>query len=388
MLVRRLGFVFALGMVACNALLGTDSSSKPSSASHADGTDPDAADRPTTDPDENGSSSDQRSDSDAASNQSTPAECGPAPSDCLDPSSDDVIEVPTERTMTQALAEVHGGQTIQLRKGTTAGLIKLPPLVTFRGCDGAKLREDGTITFVGSGGSVEGLDVYGQIVANQTGSYFVRGVRCLSRESDAGASPNVCISGRSIDGLVGATVDLTVEQSYFEGRSGGIEAATRYDTLVHEVKLTARNNVFRNVPQPIDVSESGLVGKITATIAFNTFVDFDSAIGLWSMSTTTLVRGNLFSSGKRALDGDSPYILEFSAAHGLTGTSNGTPVSGTLLDLDPKLNDQALPGTSSLVVDGVTTSSASDPSDDFRRCARPHAGRTGKPLADIGAFEL
>ncbi|HVH43565.1 MAG TPA: hypothetical protein VM925_14520 [Labilithrix sp.] len=379
--------MLAVSILACNALLGT----APAERQSADPSDPtdepvdssvapeDAGPGDNDDPDANGSTVDAG------------RSCEPSPSDCLDPTRTDVIEVPTERTMSEAFNEAKPGQIIQFRKGSTGvsggGYMKIPPFVTFRGCEGAQLRADSSIVFAGSAGVVEGFDIYGSIWANQTGSYVVRGVRCLAPSPDAGRRPEPCIEARAADALVGASVELTVERSFFSGRSEGIVAGTSYDTKTREVKLTAVNNVFRDVERPIVVSEAGAVGKITASISFNTFIGFDLGISLYSLSNMPTFRGNLFAGGKRAFYSDSPYVIEYSSTFGVAEPPSSPPVSGTLLELDPKLDDSALPSPSSLVVDAITTPAANDPTLDHRGCTRPHAGRTKSAAIDIGALE-
>ncbi len=369
----------ALGL-ACNQLLGTDPGEDPGT-SGVDGGSEEGA------PSEDAKSGDSPYRGDGTS---PPKSCTPPPSDCLDPARADVLEVPSEKSMTQALAEAKAGDTIQLRAGTTAGLIKLPPLVNFRGCAGAKLRSDGIITFLGSGGTVEGLEVYGSIVANKTGSYVVRGIQCLAGGPDAGTGANneACISATSRDALVAASVELVVEQVLFADRKAGVSAETAYDTMTHEVKLSVKNSLFRDVSEPVRISEGGLVGKITASIAFNTFVRFGSAISIESVTPLTTLRGNLFVTGTRSVSSNSSYALEYSAEYDISMASTGTLVNGAFLAVNPKLDGNLAPDPTSLVVDAITTMAPGDPTDDFNRCPRSQPKRTANPFSDIGAVEL
>jgi hypothetical protein len=299
------------------------------------------------------------------------ASCRPIPLPCLDPAPDNVIEVPSEKTAQQAFAEAKANDVIQIRGASLGAGWRIPAFVTLRGCAGAKI--EGAISFAGTGGVVEGFEVAGSIVANQTGSYVVRHSRFVGASTEAG------VSARAIDGLVSAQVTMTVESSWFETRPAGVEARTSYDTGNRSVTLAVRNSVFRAVQSPVRLSEGGLVGRIQATIEHCTFHAFREAIYLSSVSTTTMTRGNLFASGTKAVDGDSPF-----EAHGslLFQCTAPTPLAGTFATGDPKLVDPAGGnfhlGPGSAALDQIDAAST----EDYYGCPRPRGAR-----ADIGAIE-
>lgn len=313
------------------------------------------------------------------------AACRPLLPDCLDPSAADVIEVPTEMSLAAALTSAKANDTIQIKAGTPSGTVRIPPYVTLRGCGGAKIT--GFVTFLGSGGVVEGFTVAntGSIVANATGSYVVRRNRFVGPAT--GNEPGV--SGRSIDGIVDAQVSLTVEGNVFEERPYGVEAATRYDTGTRTVTIVARNNVFRGVANPVVISEAGLVGKIDAKVEHSTFHDFGTAIALYGMDRVVKTSGNVFVKGTSAIKG-APYEIAYSFAWDVTTPAGSPPNAGTFATGDPRFVDAATgdfrPGPGSPLVD-VVPNGMPLPADDVQGCPRP-VGPTGEtPRADVGAYE-
>jgi hypothetical protein len=311
-----------------------------------------------------------------------PGACKTIPLECLDPSPANVIEVPTEATIADALASAKPGDTVQVRSQTLGAGWRVPAHVTLRGCSGATL--DSTISFVGTVGAVEGFTVKGSIVANQTGIYAVRANRFVG-----GGAPNEAgVSARAIDGLVGASVTIVVEANSFASRPLGIAALTTYDTQTRVVDLTVRNNVFSRVSSPITVSEDGVVGVIHAKIEHNTFFDFQTAIALRSIDRNSTTSGNLFVFGTTAVGGGSTYDVAHSLVWQVTTPGGTPPLSGTFPTGDPLFVDSAGgdfrlgPGSAALdrVPDGTTA-----PPDDYRGCPRP-AG--SPPKADIGAIEM
>jgi hypothetical protein len=188
--------------------------------------------------------------------------CRTIPLPCLSSTPSTVIEVPSEATTSQAFAQAKAGDTIQIKGGSLGYGWKIPPFVTLRGCAGAQIA--GNVVFVGSGGTVEGFEVPGEVIANRTGAYTIRENRFTGNGTTYG------VSASAADSLVSATVTVVVEENWFEQRAHGIEARTYYDTLTHAVEITIRNNIFAGVDKPVSISEAGLVGKITATIEDNT----------------------------------------------------------------------------------------------------------------------
>lgn len=300
--------------------------------------------------------------------------------ECLDATAPKVIEVPTESTMADAIANAKAGDTIQVKGATLGAGWRVPAYVTLHGCNGAKI--DGGISVLGSGATFEGFEVAGSIILNQTGTFIVRWNRFV------GTSPEDAISARSIDGLVSADVKVTVEQNEFIGRASGIGASTRYDTMTHAVDLLIRNNVFREVERPMVLTRSGLVGKITARILHNTLVGFKGGIGLYGLKEPALVAGNLFVRGTNAVEGDAAYNL----ANGILsecGEGPAPPLGGAFATGDPKFVDAANGdlriGPGSAALDRVPAGDAL-PTDDFAGCPRPK-GHGGTPMGDVGAYE-
>ncbi len=307
--------------------------------------------------------------------------CKPKILPCLDPSPTDVVEVPTEKTFADALAQAQAGTTIQLRGLSIGAGFRVPALVTLRGCSGAKIV--GGIGFAGTGGTIEGFEVTGQIVANRTGTFVVRDNRFIG--TDAAAA----VEGNSIDGLVSADVKLDVVANLFSGRPRGVAASTRYDTGTHTVNLTVQNNVFSGVDAPVVVTRGGIVGKISARFASNTFHGFTTAFYFGSVDRPTLV-GNLLSSGTAAVGGDSAYEVSYSLLSGVASPGGATALSGTFAVGNAGFANAAQGDfqltTGSDALDRIPVGTAL-PADDFAGCPRP-VGRPGaQALGDIGAFE-
>ena len=314
------------------------------------------------------------------------AACRPIPLPCLDPAPATVRDVPGETTAADAFASAMAGDTIQIHGPLELGSgWKVPPYVTLRGCAGAKIG--GTISFQGSGGTIEGFEVAGGIVANQTGDYVLRYNRFV-----ASTDPNLyAVSARSIDALVSATVTTTVDSNWFFGRASGIAADTQYDTMTHEVTLTVRNNVFTGVARPISVSEGGLVGKITPLVEQNTFHKFDTAISLYSVSRLSTLRGNLFSQGTTAVVANSAFGVSGSMIwHVTNATTQSPPASGTFamadpIFADPDAGDFTLrPGSPAI---DVLPNDGTLPALDHFGCPRPVGVKSAEPKGDIGALE-
>jgi hypothetical protein len=321
----------------------------------------------------------------ARSDAGPPGACKTLPLECLDPSPANVIEVPGEGTLASAIAGAKAGDTIQVKGLAIPAGYTVPAFTTLRGCQGARI--DAPIVFAGSGGTVEGFEVKGSVVANKTGTYLVRHNRFVG----GGAANEAGVSGRSVDALVSATVTLVVDANAFEGRAVGVEARTNYDTMTHTVDITVRNNVFARVPAPFVASESGLVGIVTAKIEHNTFFDFQTAIALYSVDRRTTVSGNLLATGTTGVGGGSPYDLTYSFAWQVTTPAGTPPVSGTFASGDPAFVDpQGFDfrlGPGSAVVDRVPNGVAV-PGEDYRGCPRPAGPGGAAPASDVGAIEM
>jgi hypothetical protein len=314
-----------------------------------------------------------------------PGACRVLPLDCLDPAPATVIEVPGESTAAAAFANAKGGDTIQLRGVSLGAGFQVPAYVTLRGCQNAKLS--GGLSFAGSAGTVEGLEVSGTVVANRTGSYVVR----FNRFVDGGVASEAGFSARSVDGLVSASVTAVVDSNRFSGRAMGVEARTQYDTMTHEVAITIRNNIFDGVASPVTVSESGLVGKITAKVEHNTFHAFDRAVRLFSVDhMLVVIAGNAFSTGTHAVDANSAFEVQHSFVWQVTTPAPMAPVAGAFVTADPLFADAANGdfrlGPGSLLVDAVPAA-IPVPAEDAVGCPRPRALLGGEVKADVGALE-
>lgn len=313
------------------------------------------------------------------------ATCSPVPLACLDPSSVSVIEVPTEvGQLDVAFAQATSGQTVQVRGLKLGAGWAIPVGVTLRGCAGAQIQ--GEVRFRGTSGTIEGFQVSGGIVANQTGSFRVRRNRFV-----AGTDPGAwAVSARSAEALVPAVVTLTVEGNWFDTRTRGVEGLTRYDTLTHQVTLTVQNNVFHRVEQPVSLSEGGMVGKIKASLRHNTLHAFKRGVTLSDLSETTVIVGNLLLDGETGIVSDSPYELRYALAFGVTTLHTGAPASGQFDVADPRLTNpsggELEPLAGSPAIDAVPAAEL-DLKEDYRGCTRP-ASASSPARGDIGAFEV
>jgi hypothetical protein len=395
---RRFGFFLLACMMGCDSLIGADfdhsgqGSDGGADAANAqdNGADgsvtagDDAGDgrdgSSTTKKDGGSSVSDGGAGTQGDGSITAEGACRPIVVPCLDPSPANVIEVPTESTLQDAITNAKAGDTIQINGLMLGSGWKIPAFTTLHGCGGATIA--GTISAAGSGATFEGFDVPGSIVLNQTGVYVVRWNRFSGTTTDPGVSP------RSIDALVSATVTATIEENEFVSRPNGIEVDTEYDTMTHTVNVTVQNNLFHGVASPIVWSRGGLVGKITGKILHNTFYDFSTAIGLYALMDTPDVAGNLFDKGTKAVDGDSPFNcsndLLFMCAAGAAPPLGGAFAMGDPMLMDPTNGDLRL-GSGSAALDRVP-SGPDLPSRDFAGCPRP-VGHGGTALGDIGAYE-
>lgn len=306
--------------------------------------------------------------------------CEPEILPCLDPAPEDVYSVPDEIGWAAALEAVRANQTIQIRGLEVPGGVRVPPAVTLHGCEGARIT--GAIVFQGIGGRVQGFEVSGSVVANQTGAYVVRRNRFVGDAFEAG------VSARSVDALVSASVAMIVEQNRFVGRRLGVHAATRYDTMQHEVTIEVRDNVFDGCLTGVSLSEAGLVGRIEAELVHNTFHDFDDAIRIDLVDRVTPLSANLFARGQRAVAGESLFELRVAMLDDVATESQTRPFSGTFVRgdadfVDAEAGDFRLSPTSD-AIDFVPNAEAGL---DFAGCPRPVAFVDASPTGDVGALE-
>ncbi|MFH1130800.1 MAG: hypothetical protein V1754_05655 [Pseudomonadota bacterium] len=306
---------------------------------------------------------------------------------CLDHAPANIIDVPTEATGQQAFNAANAGDTIQIRGMSLDSEWWIPPYVTLRGCNGAKII--GAIGFEGSGGVVEGFEVSGQIVANKTGDYVVRYNNFVTASQSFINETGV--SARSIDALVSASVNIVVDSNWFEKRNYGIEARTKYDTFTHSVNIEIRNNIFSGVNYPVEIMESGLVGKIEAILEHNTIYDFDKAIGLFGIDQKTVTLGNLFVKGDVAVSSNSPYEVNYSFSWQVNKDyDSNPPFPGSFAKGDPAFvnatgGDFRLKNTS-FAIDQIPTG-VSMPAEDYFGCPRPVGFLGVDAKGDVGALE-
>lgn len=309
--------------------------------------------------------------------------CTPIVLPCLDRAAPEVLSVPDEMSWTQAVDTVQSNQTIQVRGLRIGAGIRVPPAVTLHGCEGASIV--GAIGFEGLGGRVQGFEVAGSINANQTGTYVVSHNRFID-----GMTTEAGVSARSIDALVSAQVNMIVEQNTFVGRNKCAEAATRYDTMRHEVSIQIRNNTFSGCETAIVISEAGLVGEIDATIEHNTFHQFSDAVALYSVAQPITLTANLFADGTRAVAGTSPFYLEYALVDNVETPSQIPPFSGAFAQgvagfVDAAAGDFRLTDASDAL--DLVPEGGSSVSYDVVGCPRPVGYLSSTPQSDIGAFE-
>ncbi len=308
---------------------------------------------------------------------SLPNGCRPLVVPCLDATLANVIEVPTESTAQAAFVAAKSGDTIQIRGLQLGAGFKVPAGVVLRGCAGAQIVS--TISFAGTLGTIEGFTVPGGIIANQTGTFTIRYNRFI------GPAPvsEPAVSARSIDGIVGVTVNVTIDSNSFEKRALGIEVLTNYDTMTRQVNANIRNNLFWGVDGPIHANEGGLVGRITLTVEHDSFADFQTAITMLSLTNTARIAWNVISNGNQGIDGDSPYELDQTYLNALVIGFTPQPVTGAAQYGDPKYPDRANGdlrlGPASSLIDAIPTTTTV--ATDYFGCPRP----VGRP--DPGAIE-
>jgi hypothetical protein len=305
-----------------------------------------------------------------------PAGCRALVLPCLDPAPANVIEVPGESTAQNAFMTAKTGDTIQIKGLQLGAGFRVPAGVTLRGCSGAQIVS--TIAFVGTTGIIEGFTVPGSIIANTSGNFTIRYNRFTGS-----STTEYGVSARAVDGIVGATVNATIDSNLFEKRSNGVEARTTYDTMTRKVTLTVRNNLFTLVDKPVNTDEGGLVGVVDLSLEYNTFADFKTAVRLSSLTNPAHLSANLFAFGDIGVDGDSAYDISQDHFHMVTTHHVLAPTTGAALTGDPQFvgraNGDLRLGPASPLIDALPPSFPG-PAVDYFGCPRPARG-TGDPGA-------
>lgn len=298
----------------------------------------------------------------------TASTCEPVRLRCLDPADPRVIELPLEMDQ---LDDVTGGDTIQVR-AARVGFFRVPPFVTFRGCEGASLT--GNLLLEGDA-VVEGFDTTdtAAIAANRTGEVIIRDNRIAG--TDEGA---VLVESR--DAFIGHRVIATVERNVFTGGRTGIVASTRFDNAVRTVDITVRNNLFIGVERPVVLSETGLMADITADLAFNTYVDFDTAVQVFGMDRPPTIRTSVFAEGTLCAFSNVNYRAPQNVFWNVEDDASRPPIDGAFTRITPAFvgaGDYRL--LASPAIDAVR---ADFPFEDVFNCPRPLGAG-----ADLGALE-
>ena len=306
---------------------------------------------------------------DANTTDAAPNSCMPQALPCLPDNTPRLINVTTSADLELATA----GSILQIR-GQRLGRFRIKPFVTLHGCDDAELV--GAITFDGNAGTVEGFIVTGVVVANQTGSYVVRDNIFRGSFDRLGQ-----LQANARDGVIGASVEMIVERNRFEDGEIGLSASTFYDTMTRQVTLTARNNYFINVQRPIRLSEGGLVGKIDATLEFNTLVNFQEGVSFFDVENLPTLRANILAGGDLGVRSDQAFVAPLNMGWDLVTPSNMAPVSGEITIIPPSFQNST---SARLSADSLAIDAAGNmgPPEDHDGCLRPRGDGV-----DVGAFE-
>lgn len=256
---------------------------------------------------------------------------------CLDAADPHVIEVPTEKTIEEAIATAKAGDTIQVRGMVLSGTQKLPDDVNLRGCQAARIGGD---VYFGAGtATVEGFDVTGHIAAGNEGTFSIvrsRFSRILAAQDDL---PAVSV----VPTLLGTNIELSVKQCIFTQRSQGIQVLGIMTTGLRGLKLSVENSAFSRTRQPIVLDRQEKV-PLFAEVLSSTFYDFETAItvkGRLMNEFAVVVDVSLFSNGKIGVDTTgSPYRIRSSFAHEIDNPIISTLAgSGELTEVDPSFVD-------------------------------------------------
>jgi hypothetical protein len=306
--------------------------------------------------------------------------CRTLPLPCLPPAGN-VYNVSSSADVQTAFAGAKSGDTIQIVGLSLGAGFRVPSGVTLHGCMGAQITD--TIAFAGLLGTIKGFVVPGAIIANATGTYVVRANRFVG----GGSTTYAGVNGLANQGIGNADVTLTVEGNWFSLRDYGVQALTAYDTGVHDVNLTVRNNIFYGDGKAgVSIDQSGLAGHINVAIAFNDFVSCGHGVELTTVTPTTPLFADIFYLGGVAVVSDSPYTVMNVDYYGDLATMGALPMGGSFQNADPLFADWAnndlhlKPG--SPLIDAVPIGTSDVPIDDYFGCPRPVGNG-----ADVGAIE-
>lgn len=269
-----------------------------------------------------------------------PAEpCEPEVS-CLDPSDPTVIEVPSEKTMADALASASAFDTIQVRKIAIDSPITLPPNVSLRGCEGASIIRS---VAVSSGTStIEGFAVTGGVFINQNGKFLVKRMQF----TPAVVSLAAPLTLTSISSLTGVENEVTVSQCSFVGGPKGIDVYANGNVAGMGMTLNVENSVFSRIVAPIVIDRGAETAKASVYVTSSTFHDFTSAVafrGYPAKNPTAAFDASLFVKGKTAIDGNGTVFRNgFSFVHAVVTPMSSPPTPlVAMTDVDPRFVDAA-----------------------------------------------
>lgn len=300
--------------------------------------------------------------------------------------SPNILDVPDEMTLPEALSQAQSGNIIQMRSGTIEGRVLLPSGVTLHGCQGALVN--GTLGFEGIGGVVEGMTVVGQIGASAGGEYTVRRTYFVTPSPGDSEVPALVMRP-----VAGATIKLTVAQSTFSARTNGIAASVGPGAAAAGSTLRVENCVFDGVRSPIQLSRSTSDGPLRAVVVSSTFFGFNSAItinGLTAGDGTVDISASLFVTGIDGVASDSisGVRIGYSFTHDVLAPYTHGSAPNPFVDVDPSFVDKSSLthhdlrlARGSAAVDRVPAAVAV-PAKDFYGCPRPAGG-----AVDPGAYE-
>ncbi|MFO0736784.1 MAG: hypothetical protein U0270_12945 [Labilithrix sp.] len=302
---------------------------------------------------------------------------------CLDPSDPTVIEVPSEKTMADALTSASAFDTIQVRKIAIDSSVTLPPNVNLHGCEGASIIRSVSVSRGTS--TIDGFAVTGSIFVNQNGKFFVK--RMKFRPAVVTLAAPLAIT--SISSETGVEHEVTVSQCSFVGGSKGIDVYANGNVRGMGMTLNVENSVFSRVVAPIVIDRGAETAKVSLYVTSSTFHDFTSAVAFRGFPTPNpmaVLDASLFVKGKTAIDANGTFRDGFSFVHAVVTAMSSPPTPlVAMTDVDPRFVDAAHDdlrlSRGSPAVNRIAGVFVVTPKD-FQGCPRPSDIRS-----DPGAYE-